>query len=441
MGNQKVPLNSEILPILAKFNKHIYIKLFAVSIMSNQEKSELKWKDVLNATVIVAALGYFVDVYDLVLFLIVGKKSLADIGVASDVIIPEFQFLLNVQMVGMLVGGIFWGVLGDKKGRLSVLFGSILMYSLANIANGFVNDTTTYAILRFVAGVGLAGELGAGITLVSEIMHKEQRGYGTMAVASIGVVGAVVAALVAKAGWQLAYFIGGGLGLSLLLLRVSIIESGMFQKMSEHTISKGNFFSIFQDRRRAIKYVNAIFLGLPVWFIIGVLVGLAPQYASYLGVKGSIEDGVCVMLCYAGLVFGDIASGGLSQYLKSRKKSFAVFYIFSFLTVMAYVMANGVEAWVFYTLIFTLGFSVGFWAIFVTNAAEQFGTNIRATTTTTIPNFVRGSLVIIVAIFNFLKPQGLLTATVWVAILIFAISATALYFTEETFGKELDYTE
>lgn len=339
------------------------------------------------------------------------------------------------------MGGVFWGILGDKKGRLSVLFGSILMYSLANIANGFVGDTFTYAILRFVAGVGLAGELGAGITLVSEIMHKEKRGYGTMVVASIGVVGAVVAALVAKSGWQLAYFIGGGLGLSLLVLRVSIFESGMFEKIDKEAVSKGNFFSLFSNRQRAFKYYHSIMLGLPVWFIIGILVGLAPQYAKTLGVTGLVEDGVCVMLCYTGLVFGDLASGAISQLLSSRKKTFAMFYIFSFFVVLIYCLLNGVSAMVFYTFVALLGFSVGFWAIFVTNAAEQFGTNIRATTTTTVPNFVRGSLVLIVAIFNLFKPYGIITATIVVACIVFTVSAISLYFTNETFGKDLDYIE
>lgn len=410
--------------------------------MIPSQNSKLQWKDIANAAVIVAALGYFVDVYDLVLFLIVGKKSLLDIGIAPELVIENFQYLLNVQMIGMLIGGLFWGILGDKKGRLSVLFGSILLYSLANIANGFVTSLDMYVVLRFIAGVGLAGELGAGITLVSEIMDKEKRGYGTMIVASVGVTGAVAAALVAKAGWQTAYFIGGGLGLSLLLLRIGIFESGMYKKVENNTIIKGDFLSLFANKERAWRYINSILLGLPVWFIIGVLVGLAPVYAKELGINGTIEDGTSVMLCYTGLVFGDIASGALSQYLRSRKKVFYIFYLLSFLMVILYLSLQHITDTQFYILITLLGFSVGFWAMFVTNAAEQFGTNIRATTTTTAPNFVRGSLVLIVMLFKILKQQfGLIDGTLIVAIVVFSISVLALYHTKETFGKDLDYTE
>ena len=410
--------------------------------MNTLQDSKFQWKDVANAAVIVAALGYFVDVYDLVLFLIVGKKSLADIGIAPELVIEKFQYLLNVQMIGMLVGGLFWGILGDKKGRLSVLFGSILMYSLANIANGFVTSLDMYIVLRFVAGVGLAGELGAGITLVSEIMEKEKRGYGTMIVASVGVTGAVVAALVAKAGWQTAYFIGGGLGLSLLLLRIGVFESGMYKKVENDVTKKGDFFSLFANKDRAWRYINSILLGLPVWFIIGILVGIAPVYAKELGIDGTVEDGMSVMFCYTGLVFGDIASGALSQYLRSRKKIFYIFYALSFFIVILYLSLQHITNTQFYILITLLGFSVGFWAMFVTNAAEQFGTNIRATTTTTVPNFVRGSLVLIVMLFKFMKQHlGLINGTFVVAFVVFSISLLALFYTKETFGKDLDYTE
>lgn len=410
--------------------------------MNPIQDTKFNWKDIANTTVIVAALGYFVDVYDLVLFLIVGKKSLVDIGIAPELVIDNFQYLLNVQMVGMLLGGLFWGILGDKKGRLSVLFGSILMYSLANIANGFVTSLDMYVLLRFVAGVGLAGELGAGITLVSEIMDKDKRGYGTMVVASVGVTGAVVAALVANAGWQIAYFIGGGLGLSLLLLRIGVFESGMYKSIDSNTAPKGNFFSLFATKEMALRYINCILLGLPVWFIIGILVGTAPVFAKELGVVGAIEDGTSVMLCYTGLVFGDIASGGLSQYLRSRKKVFLAFYILSIASVFLYLNMHQFSSTQFYLVITLLGFSVGFWALFVTNAAEQFGTNIRATTTTTAPNFVRGSLVLIVMLFKYFKSNlGIINATYLVAILVFSISAIALFYTKETFGKDLDYIE
>jgi len=415
--------------------------------------SNFKFKDVLNTAVVVAALGYFVDVYDLVLFLIIGAKSLRDLGIVLDEKMSQFQYLLNLQMIGMLVGGLFWGILGDKKGRLSVLFGSIITYSMANVANGFVAEIasvthipilTTYAILRFIAGLGLAGELGAGVTLVSETMSKETRGYGTMLIASIGVLGAVAAALVSKIGWQLSYFIGGGLGFSLLLLRIGVFESGMFSNINNKQVKQGNFFFLFASRERALRYINSILIGLPVWFIIGILVGRAPKIAQALYVRGEIDQGICVMLCYTGLVFGDLGSGLLSQVLKSRKRAMLIFYALCVLSVLVYLNIRGASPALFYTMITCLGFSVGFWAIFVTGASEQFGTNLRATVTTTVPNFVRGSLVPIAIVFDMIYEhydKNLITAGLAVTLIVVTIAALALSGLKETFGKDLDYLE
>jgi putative MFS transporter len=405
-------------------------------------KSTFKLSEIFNAAVIVAALGYFVDVYDLILFLVIGQKSLLAIGVPKEEVVGNFEVLLNVQMAGMLLGGLFWGVLGDKKGRLSVLFGSILTYSLANIANGFVTNLETYMVLRFVAGVGLAGELGAGITLVSEIMSKETRGYGTMIVATIGVMGAIVAGFVGQIDWQLAYWIGGGLGLSLLLLRISVIESGMFAKLESSSVQRGNFFAVFQNKERALKYLNCILIGLPVWFVIGRLVGLADVYAEALDVKGTVTKANCVIVCYLGLLIGDFSSGALSQYLKSRKRAVFLFYGLNAIFISAYLFLRGLDITVFYTLIFFLGLSVGFWAVFATIAAEQFGTNLRATVSTTVPNFVRGSLIIVTYFSHMANNSlGIIGGTALVAVIILAISFFSLNALPETFGKDLDYME
>ena len=406
---------------------------------------------ILNTIVIVAALGYFVDVYDLVLFLIIGRDSLVDIGIPEALKVEKFIYLLNVQMIGMLIGGLIWGILGDKKGRLSVLFGSILVYSLANIANGFVSEIaallnmdpmTTYSILRFIAGFGLAGELGAGITLVSEVMSKENRGYGTMVVASVGVTGAVVAYLVGNfLGWQVTYFVGGGLGLSLLLLRLGVFESSIFEKLHDSKVQRGNFFALFKNKAIAFKYINCILIGLPVWFVIGILIARAPSYASVFGILG-IDDKFCVMLCYTGLIFGDISSGVLSQYLKSRIKVFYIFYGLCTLIIVLYLNLNGASSTLFYSFITALGFSVGFWAIFVTMASEQFGANLRATATTTVPNFVRGSLVPLSLLFDFfMRKYGILQAGYIVAAITMGISLLALCNLKDTFGKDLDYIE
>lgn len=422
------------------------------------QTSDASIKNAVTTTVLVAALGYFVDVYDLVLFLIIGVKSIKGIGFQEN-IIDEFQTLLDIQMIGMLIGGIFWGILGDKKGRLSVLFGSIILYSLANIANGFVDvfqdkdqAYMAYAILRFIAGFGLAGELGAGITLVSEVMSKEKRGYGTMIVASVGVTGAIVAALVGKFWtWQTAYFIGGGLGLSLLLLRIGVFESGMFEKSKRADVKHGNFFDLFKNKAIALKYVYCIIIGSPIWFVIGILIGRAPEFAAEMGITGTaqLEREYSIMFCYAGLVFGDIASGALSQLLKSRKKAFYIFYVFCIILIFIYTNLSNATATTYYIMITLLGFSAGFWAMFVTVASEQFGTNLRSTTATTVPNFVRGSLVGIAMLFDYLRGTdekflqlgSLASAAIAVTVLLFTISFWAVYRLPETFGKDLDYVE
>ncbi|MDB5255665.1 MAG: major facilitator superfamily permease [Chitinophagaceae bacterium] len=405
------------------------------------------FKNVFNVTVIVAALGYFVDVYDLVLFLVIGKDSIRAIFqevLTEAEVLQKFQYLLNVQMIGMLVGGIFWGVLGDKKGRLSVLFGSIFVYSIANIANAFVTDMNWYVACRFIAGVGLAGELGAGITLVSESMDKKYRGYGTMVVASIGVTGAVVAGLVGNIGWKTSYLVGGGLGLSLLLLRIGVFESGIFQRAHQKSVSKGNFFYLFSNKRLFFKYLHCILIGLPIWFVIGVLVARAPEIAKTLGVIEPIKQGTCVILCYTGLIFGDLASGGLSQWLQSRKKAFTIFYILCAASIVVYLNLNliSLSATVFYSAVTLLGFSVGFWAMFVTVGSEQFGTNMRATVATTVPNFIRGSLVLIAFVFDYIFVRSnVFWASYSISALLILISFYSLSRLEETFGKDLDYIE
>jgi MFS transporter, putative metabolite:H+ symporter len=404
------------------------------------------FKNVFNATVVVAALGYFVDVYDLVLFLIIGKESIRALfqGTLTDAqVLAKFQFLLNVQMIGMLIGGIFWGVLGDKKGRLSVLFGSIIMYSLANVANAFVPNMEMYVACRFFAGLGLAGELGAGITLVAEVMDKKYRGYGTMVVASVGVTGAVVAALVGGSmGWKIAYIVGGALGLSLLLLRIGVFESGMFENTQHKSVAKGNFWHLFSNSKIFFKYLHCILIGLPVWFIIGILVARAPELSKVLQVKGEINQGLCVMLCYSGLIVGDLASGFISQLLQSRKRVFTIFYTLCAITIVLYLNLHQAPAWLFYSCIVLLGFSVGFWAVFVTVGSEQFGTNLRATVATTVPNFIRGSLVLIALAYDFIY---LRSDVFWASYLVSAVLLLTSFYSlsklEETFGKDLDYVE
>ncbi len=416
--------------------------------------------------VIVAALGYFVDIYDLVLFNVVKKASLEQIlvGASPEVIKSTGLHLFNMQMIGMLVGGILWGVWGDKKGRLSVLFGSILLYSTANIINAFVTDITTYSIVRFIAGVGLAGELGAGITLVSETMSKEKRGYGTMIIVAFGALGAVVAAVVGDEGdyigavltsifnvpfanWQVAYIIGGALGLGLLLLRMGTLESSMFTNVKEQDgIERGNFFMLFATKARFMKYLKCILIGLPIWYTIGLLVNNSQEiFAVTLKIQGTIKNGEAVKWCYIGLSFGDLISGLLSQWLRSRRKVVFIYLGLNMALVIYFLFfAYGITADMYYALCFLLGCATGYWAIFVTIAAEQFGTNIRSTVANTVPNFVRGSVPVIVMLFTGLVAnlnfENNIAALV-VGVLCIGLALWAVWGIKETFGKELDYAE
>ncbi|RPE09618.1 MFS transporter [Chitinophaga lutea] len=404
----------------------------------------------LNAAVIVASLGYFVDIYDLLLFGIIRIKSLTDLGLQGEEIDTVGMWLINIQMVGMLIGGIIWGVLGDKRGRLSVLFGSILLYSVANVANGMVageHAITWYMIWRFVAGLGLAGELGAGITLVSEVLPKERRGLGTMIVASVGISGAVAAYFVSLYfgdNWRICYYIGGGLGLALLILRVSVVESGMYKNIKESAVSRGNYFKFFTSRERFMRYLKCILVGLPTWYVVGILMTFSNAFAKEMGVKGSIDPGKAIMICYAALTFGDFASGYLSQVMRSRKKVLYIFYTLVLIAVVLYFSAHGVSETAFYTICGLMGFSVGFWAIFVTVAAEQFGTNLRATAATTVPNYARGLLPVISIVFGGLQTSfgfSYLASGLITGIICIVLAFVAAFTMRETFGIDLDYIE
>jgi len=400
-------------------------------------------RQLLQIPVIVAALGYFVDIYDLLLFSIVRIDSLKSLGVADADLLTQGVYLINLQMGGLLIGGILWGIMGDKKGRITVLFASILIYSLANIANGFVTSVNQYALLRFIAGVGLAGELGVGITLVAEILPKEIRGYGTSLVAGVGMLGAVLAYAVSDMfQWRVAYFIGGGLGLLLLLMRVKVFESGIFEKVKTKAVSRGNFFMLFTTRKQFFKYLRCILIGIPVWFVAGILMTFSPEFGKVLDLGEPIVAGKAVMWEYLGLTVGDICSGMLSQYFNSRKK--VVFMFVSLVGVLSavYLFVPLHSATMFYGLCVVLGFGAGYWALFVTIAAEQFGTNLRATVATTVPNFVRGSILIMTPLFLVFKEQfGLLNGAGLVGLSAIVISLTAVLFMEETFGKDLNFVE
>ncbi len=406
-------------------------------------------KQAFSPLVIVAALGYFVDIYDLILFGIVRTPSLLELGYQGQALTDMGIELFNWQMGGMLLGGLFWGILGDKKGRVSVLFGSIFLYSVANILNGMIGDIFWYKVLRLLAGIGLAGELGAGITLVVESMDKETRGWGTMLVVTFGALGAVAAVLVGDIfTWRAAYYVGGGLGMLLLFFRMGAFESGMFRTLkSQESIQRGNFFQFFHTPERAMRYVACVAMGLPIWFTIGILIVLSTEFSQAVGVVDIPADakiaGRAVMFAYIGLSFGDLLSGWLSQIWKTRKKVVYLFLFTSLITILSYLWIRGLPYPVFLFLAFLLGTCTGYWGTFVTITSEQFGVNLRATATTTVPNFVRGAVIPITLGFQYFTSitQSIIWAATLVGVICLVLAFLATFYLKETFGKDLDFIE
>lgn len=397
----------------------------------------------------VASLGYFVDAFDLILFGVLRVPSLKSMGLNEQEILYQGQQLFNYQMIGMMIGGVFWGILGDKKGRRSVLFASIILYSIANLLNGFVTDINQYALLRFLAGIGLAGELGVGVTLVSETLSKETRGYGSSIIASFGALGALSAPVIYKLillvnlnteAWRIAYIVGGLMGFLLLFLRIGVMESGLYTRISG--IEKGNILTIWSNKSTLKRYITIILLGLPVWYLISILALIAPEMAKALHVNGIVENGNAIFFLYLGLATGDICSGIISQKLKSRKKAIRLYLIFGSLMTMVYLHSFGITSTFFYIICFLIGLSAGYWALYIMMASELFGTNIRATVTTSVPNFVRGAIIPVNIVFLYIsKNIGIINSAIIIGIVCFTIAFISGYYLKETFGRDLDFIE
>jgi MFS family permease len=403
----------------------------------------LSKRSLLSAAVVVAALGYFVDIYDLLLFSIVRVESLRSIGFEGREL-EVGATLSNIQMTGLMIGGILWGMLGDAKGRLSVLFGSIFLYSVGNFLNGYATTFTEYAFCRFFAGLGLAGELGAGITLVSEVLHPSLRGYGTMIVATVGVTGAIVGGWVAQVcDWRTAFKIGGALGFMLLLLRIGVSESGIFEQTKKGSVRRGSFLSLFTNRDRFKRFALSILIGVPIWLTIGVLVTNAPEFAGVFGVKGTVSSAKAVMACYAGFTVGDFGFGVLSQWMKSRNKAVWISICLNSVAALLYLFVlKDAESTLMLFFCFLLGTTAGYWAVVCTIAAEQFGTNLRATVATSVPNFIRFSLVPMNLAMLSLKPVlGLVGATLVIAIVVMVVALLSLRGLKESFGRDLNFVE
>lgn len=428
-----------------RFSPSVHSSAHQPGLMPNTPPPSLI-RAVLSLPVLVAALGYFVDVYDLLIFNIVRVPSLTELGLGEKDISLVGSRILNFQQAGLLLGGILWGILGDKRGRLSVLFGSIITYSLANIACGFVQSAEAYAWLRFVAGLGLAGELGAGITLVSEVLPKHLRGYGTSVVAGVGLMGAVAAFLTVNTtgNWRLTYFVGGGLGLALLLLRIGVLESGMYKQVRETTVKRGDFGAFFTNGARFLRYLRCMGIALPTYFVIGILATFGNEFGKALGITEAILPGKCVMYTYVGMAVGDLFSGLFSQWLRSRKGAIGWMMGLAALFVTVYLSGAISSATAFYVVCGYMGVGIGYVAMFLTLTAESFGTNLRATATTSVANNVRATTLLSIPLFQYLKnvpSLGVLGAATGVGLVCFSLAAWSLSALDETYGKELDYSE
>jgi predicted MFS family arabinose efflux permease len=409
------------------------------------DDDRVDWRAVFSPTVLVAALGYFVDLYDLLLFRIVRQPSLVALGVPADKTLEVGFALTSAQDIGLLIGGFLWGALGDRRGRTGVLYGSILLYSLANIANAFVPNVEAYLALRLIAGVGLAGELGVAITLVSEVLPPRIRGYGTTMIATVGVLGAVVASTVTTLfDWKTAYLVGGGLGIVLLALRIRMVDSALFHAGSSTTaVARGNFFALFTRPERTARYLAGVMLAVPTWYVIGMLIATGDKLAPALGVQGAVTTADTILWCYLGLSLGDLLSGVISQALASRRKVIALYYAFATAMVVVFFTAtNGMSSTTFFGLCFLLGMGVGYWAMVMQMIAEMFGTNLRATATTSSANVVRATVIPMGIAMTAMTPAlGHVGAVAVIGIVVLLLSLAALLWSKETFGRSLAFDE
>jgi putative MFS transporter len=391
----------------------------------------------------VASFGYFVDVYDLWVFAAVRVASLKDLGVPTAEIMPTGILLLNLQMGGMLLGGILFGVLGDRMGRTRVMFFSILTYSLATLANAFVPNVETYAVLRFLSGIGLAGELGLGATLISEILPKEKRGLGVGVLVGFGVMGPMAAGLAAQAfDWKTCYLIGGILGLALLALRVRVAESPIFQEAEKTATRQGDLRLMFESPTRLWRFLGCVALGLPTWLVFGILITFSEEILGSLSLP-ALAAPILLVYCNIAMPIGNFVTIGVSQYFKNRRWVMAGFTLFALVGVMAlFLLPRPLSPFEVKIVYMVITFAAGSWVLMAVIAAESFGTNLRATAATAVPNFARASVIPMTLGLQALKPHMPLGDAVMILMgLCFILPLIALWRLKETFGKPLNYFE
>lgn len=396
---------------------------------------------VLNATVIVTALGYFIDLFDYYVFLVTRQKVLTDFGFSGSQLMETGLYMVNLQFAGLLVGGVIFGVLGDKIGRKQSLLGSILLYSIATLASGMTHNIDVFAALRFIAGIGIAGEVGVGVTMVSETMDKNRRGLGVTAFIGVGLLGVVAAALMSELlHWRTCYIIGGLAGLLLLVTRIWVMEPQMFTDLNK-SVKRGSFRVLFASPDGVRRYVLCILLAVPVFFGVSIIATLSPELSIALGASPPASVSTTMIIAYTMMVIGEIVIGLLSQRLKSRKKVIALFLVLMAITLGVGFHNGALDATGYYILAGVVGFFMGYWVNFIALSAEQFGTNVRSLAANTIPNFTRGTTIAINMAFLALKDDGVVYAASIVGFTVIVIALLALWKLPETFGKDLDYTE
>jgi MFS family permease len=398
-------------------------------------------KDILMISV--AALGYFVDLYDMLIFSSERVEALGSIGVAKQKMGEVGLMLQNYQMLGLVIGGFLFGILADKFGRLRVLFASILLYSVANIGNAFVTNVPAFAVARLIAGIGLAGELGVALSWISESLKPQQRTIATTIVSAFGLLGGVVAAIMATHfHWQTSYMIGGIMGLVLLAFRVSLNESKLFEQTRQSSAKKGNLFQLLSNKKQLKKFVLCVLSGAPAFVLLSIYVTLAPEFGAAFGITEQISVAHGIMVFLIVFAMSDVACGLLSKIMRKRKTPLLIFACLQILSIGYYLLVPPQTVEAFYFRCMLLGFSAGYWGILITNSLEQFGTNIRATVATSTPSLIRGMTIPASIFFTVVSKQtSLVTAGAIVGFSLVAISIVSILLLDDKFENDLNFME
>jgi MFS transporter, putative metabolite:H+ symporter len=381
--------------------------------------------------------GYFIDIFDLVLFSTLRISSFEELKITDPTYWTVVFF--NLQMTGILVGGIFWGKMADIKGRSWSFMGTILVFSIANIINGLTSSLTVYGICRFIAGFGLAGEMGSGIALICEKVPDEKRSLYLGFVSSLGCIGAVLSGWLGDIVYWRYLFIGSGFaGILLTLLRKNLLEPDLFRKTATLNIPRGQWKTLFQSPPDLIRFILLIFLGIPMWYIIGILWSFSTEMTSTIGLN-IFTSGQAILWGYVGVWMGDMLMPFVSQFLKSRIFTIQICLIMMLLGVIYLFQFQPHSLLSFQLTHIFLGFTIGYWAVYATLCGESFGTNIRALTSTSLPSLIRFSSIPMMIIYQYGRDENELNIALGMGLTVLCISMITTYFIKDTFQKDIDF--